>query len=103
MKVLSGMTLRQTTGFVKGLMKLVDLEWTVPDFGTPSRRQIDLIGRTRLPVRILGRASPVARRDESGLKAANVFCGDGHQDSGDSRELPAAALPAIELLVFIIR
>ena len=40
--MLSGMTLRQTTGFVKSLMKLVDLEWTVPDFGNPSRRQIVL-------------------------------------------------------------
>jgi hypothetical protein len=39
MKVLFGMTLRQTTGFVESLLRLVDLDWTVPDFRTLSRRQ----------------------------------------------------------------
>ena len=39
MKVLFGMALRQTTGFVESLLRLVDLEWTVPDFSTLRRRQ----------------------------------------------------------------
>ena len=32
MKVLFGMALRQTTGFVESLLRLIDLDWTVPDF-----------------------------------------------------------------------
>jgi hypothetical protein len=39
MKVLFGMALRQTTGFVESLLRLVCLDWTVPDFSTLSRRQ----------------------------------------------------------------
>lgn len=39
MKALFGMALRQTTGFVESLLRLVGLDWTVPDFGTLSRRQ----------------------------------------------------------------
>lgn len=32
MKVLFGMALRQTTGFVESLLRLVGLDWSVPDF-----------------------------------------------------------------------
>ena len=39
MKVLCGMALRQTTGFVESPLRLVGLDWTVPDFSTLSRRQ----------------------------------------------------------------
>ena len=39
MKVLFGMALRQTTGFVESLLRLVGLAWAVPDFSTLSRRQ----------------------------------------------------------------
>lgn len=39
MKVLFGMALRHTTGFVERLLRLVGLDWTVPDFSTLSRRQ----------------------------------------------------------------
>ena len=39
MKVLFGMALRQATGFVESLLRLVGLNWTVPDFSTLSRRQ----------------------------------------------------------------
>ena len=39
LKVLFGMALRQATGFVESLLRLVDLDWTVPDFSTLSRRQ----------------------------------------------------------------
>jgi len=39
LKVLFGMPLRQATGFVESLLKLVDLDWQVPNFGTLCRRQ----------------------------------------------------------------
>ena len=39
MKVLLGMALRQTTGFVESLLFLIGLDWEVPDFSTLSRRQ----------------------------------------------------------------
>ena len=39
MKVLLGMALRQTTGFVESLLRLMGLDWDVPDFSTLSRRQ----------------------------------------------------------------
>jgi hypothetical protein len=38
LKVLFGMALRQTTGFVESLLRLVGLNWAVPDFSTLSRR-----------------------------------------------------------------
>lgn len=42
MKVLFGMALRQTTGFVESLLQLSGLDWSVPDFSTLSRRQKSL-------------------------------------------------------------
>ena len=39
MKVLFGMALRQTTGFVESLLRLTGLDWDVPDFSTICRRQ----------------------------------------------------------------
>ncbi len=39
MKVVFGMALRQTTGFVERLLRLIDLDWAVPYFSTLSRRQ----------------------------------------------------------------
>jgi len=43
MKVLFGMALRQTTGFVESLLRLTDLDWAVPDFSTLCRRQKTLL------------------------------------------------------------
>ena len=43
MKVLFGMALRQTTGFVESLLRLSGLDWSVPDFSTLSRRQKSLV------------------------------------------------------------
>lgn len=43
MKVLFGMALRQTTGFVESLLGLIGLHWEVPDFSTLSRRQKTLV------------------------------------------------------------
>jgi len=39
LKVLFGLPLRQTTGFVESLLRLVGLDWSVPDFSTLCRRQ----------------------------------------------------------------
>ncbi len=37
MKVLFGMALRQTTGFMESLLRLISLDWAVPNFSTLSR------------------------------------------------------------------
>lgn len=39
LKVLFGMPLRQTTGFVESLLRLAGLDWAVPDYSTLCRRQ----------------------------------------------------------------
>ena len=39
LKVLFGMALRQTTGFVESLLRLIGRDWAVPDFSTLCRRQ----------------------------------------------------------------
>ena len=49
MKVLFGMALRQTTGFVESLLQLIGLDWAVPDFSTLSRRQKGL--KVNIPYR----------------------------------------------------
>jgi Transposase DDE domain len=49
MKVQFGMALRQTTGFVESLFRLIGLEWAVPDFSTISRRQKTL--KVNIPYR----------------------------------------------------
>ncbi len=49
MKVLFGMALRQTTGFVESLVRLIGLDWAVPDFSTLSRRQKTL--KVNIPYR----------------------------------------------------
>ncbi len=49
MKVLFGMALRQTTGFVESLLRLAGPDWEVPDFSTLSRRQKAL--EVTIPIR----------------------------------------------------
>ena len=39
MKVLFGMAMRQRTGFVESMFRLIGLDWDMPDFRTLSRRQ----------------------------------------------------------------
>ncbi len=48
-KVLFGLPLRQTTGFVASLLKLAGLDWLVPDYSTLCRRQRTLA--VQLPYR----------------------------------------------------
>jgi hypothetical protein len=50
MKVLFGMALRQMTGFFESLLRLVGLDWAVPDFSTLSRRQETL--KVNIPYRV---------------------------------------------------
>lgn len=47
-KYLFGLALLQATGMVESLLRLVGLDWAVPDFSTFSRRQKDL--QVRIPV-----------------------------------------------------
>ncbi|SPH24561.1 hypothetical protein DEA8626_03613 [Defluviimonas aquaemixtae] len=65
MQVLLGMAHRQTTGFVESLLRLVDLNWAVPDFSTLSRRQKTLA--VNIPYR-RSRSSPHLLLDSTGIK-----------------------------------
>jgi Transposase DDE domain len=49
MKALFGMAHRQSTGFVESLLRLIDLDWAVPNFSTLSRRQMCL--KVNIPYR----------------------------------------------------
>lgn len=65
MKVLFGMALRQTTGFVESLLGLIGLDWEVPNFSTLSRRQKTL--KVSIPYR--GSAGPLHLLiDSTGIK-----------------------------------
>lgn len=48
MKVLFGMALWETTGFIEILLQLVCLDWAVPGFSTLSRRQKTLPTNIRI-------------------------------------------------------
>ena len=75
MKVLFGLPLRQTTGFVESLLELTGLDWSVPDFSTLCRRQ------KTLPVAIPYRGSPGPLHlliDSTGIKAE----GEGEWNAG---------------------
>jgi hypothetical protein len=66
MKVLFGLALRQTSGFVESLLRLAGLDWTVPDFSTLSRRQKTLA--VSIPYR--GSQGPLNLLiDSTGIKA----------------------------------
>ena len=60
------MPLRQTTGFVASLLRMVGLDWAVPDFSTLCRRQRTL--DVKLPYR--GGAGPLSLLiDSTGIKS----------------------------------
>ena len=64
-KVLFGLPLRQSTGFVASLLKLAGLDWPVPDFSTLCRRQRTLA--VQLPYR--GSGDPLHLLvDSTGIK-----------------------------------
>ena len=63
------MALRQTTGFVESLLRLIGLDWTVPDYSTLSRRQKTLV--VNIPYR--GSHGPLNLLiDSTGIKVDGV-------------------------------
>lgn len=84
MKVLFGLPLRQTTGFVESLLELMGLDWSVPDFSTLCRRQ------KTLPVAIPYRGSPGPLHlliDSTGIKAEGEGEWNAHKLGGPKRGL----------------
>lgn len=84
LKVLFGLPLRQTTGFVESLLKLVGLDWAVPDFSTLCRRQRTL--SVALPYR--GSAGPLHLLiDSTGIKAEGEGEWYARKHGGSKRRL----------------
>ena len=86
LKVLFGLPLRQTTGFMESLMKLVGLDWAVPDFSTLCRRQRTL--SVALPYR--WSAGPLHLLiDSTGIKAEGEGEGEwnARKHGGSKRRL----------------
>ena len=83
-KVLFGLPLRQTTGFVESLLTLTGLEWSVPDFSTLCRRQ------KALPVCIPYRGSSGPLHlliDSTGIKAEGEGEWNARKHGGPKRRL----------------
>ena len=84
MKVLFGMPLRQTTGVVQSLLKLVGLDWVVPDFSTLCRRQRTL--NVAIPYR--GGAGPLNLLiDSTGIKAEGEGEWNARKHGGSKRRI----------------
>ena len=84
MKVLFGMALRQTTGFVESLLRLIDLDWAVPDFSTLCRRQKTLL--VNIPYR--GSQGPLHLLiDSTGIKAEGEGEWHARKHGGPKRRL----------------
>ena len=86
MKVLFGMALRQTTGFVASLLRLIGLDWAVPDFSTLSRRQKTL--QVNIPYR--GSDGPLHLLvDSTGIKVE----GEGEWTEEDPQTVRGTVCP----------
>jgi hypothetical protein len=86
MKVLFGMALRQTTGFVESLLRLIGPDWDVPDFSTLSRRQKTL--KVNIPYR--GSDGPLHLLiDGTGIKVE----GEGEWSEADQKTVRWTVLP----------
>ena len=84
LKVLFGMPLRQTTGFVESLLKLGGLSWEVPDFSTLCRRQKTL--NVNLPYR--GGTGPLNLPiDSTGIKAEGEGEWNARKHGGSTRRI----------------
>jgi len=82
MKVLFEMPLRQMTGFVQSLLRLMGLDWLVPDFSTLCRRQKTL----NLPYR--GGTGPLNLLiDSTGIKAEGEGEWNARKHSGSKRRI----------------
>ena len=84
MKVLFGLPLRQTTGFVESLLKLVGLDWAVPDFSTLCRRQKVL--NVNLPYRE-GTGPLNLLIDSTGIKAEGEGEWNARKHGGPKRRI----------------
>ena len=84
LKLLFGMPLRQTTGFVASLLRMVGLDWAVPDFSTLCRRQRTL--DVKLPYR--GRAGPLSLLiDSTGIKSEGEGEWNSRKHGGPKRRI----------------
>ena len=84
LKVLFGLPLRQTTGFVQSLLQLTGLDWAVPDFSTLCRRQRTL--KLSLPYR--GGTGPLNLLiDSTGIKAEGEGKWNAHKHGGSKRRI----------------
>ncbi len=84
MKVLFGMPLRQTTGFVESLLRLARLDWKVPDFRTLCRRQKTL----DVAISYRGGAGPLHLLvDATGIKAEGEGEWNALKHSGSKKRL----------------
>ena len=84
MKVLFGLPLRQTTGFVQSLLKLAGLDWVVPDFSTLCRRQRTL----SVAIRYRGGAGPLNLLiDSTGIKAEGEGEWNARKHGGSKRRI----------------
>ena len=84
MKVLFGMPLRQTTGFVESLLRLAGLDWKVPDFSTLCRRQKAL--SVAIPYR--GGTGPLHLLiDATGIKAEDTGEWNARKHGGSKKRL----------------
>ena len=84
LKVLFGMPLRQTTGFVESLLRLVGLDWRVPDFSTLCRRQRTL--KVTIPYR--GGDGPLNLLiDSTGIKAEGEGEWNARKHGGPKRRV----------------
>ncbi len=84
LKVLFGMPLRQTTGFVESLLRLIGLDWAVPDSSTLSRRQKTL--HVTLPYR--GGTGPLNLLiDSTGIKAEGEGEWNARKHGGSKRRV----------------
>lgn len=84
MKVLFGMALRQTTGSVESLLRLVGLDWAVPDFSVVSRRQKTLA--VSIPYR--GSKGPLHLLiDSTGIKVEGEGEWHAHKHGGSKRRV----------------
>lgn len=82
--VLFGMALRQTTGFVESLLRLLGLDWAVPDFSTLSRRQKTL--KVNIPYR--GSDGPLHLLvDSTGIKIEGEGESNARKHGGSTRRV----------------
>jgi len=83
-KVLFGLPLRQTAGFVESLLELIGLDWAVPDFSTLCRRQKTL--SIAIPFR--GSSGPLHLLiDSTGIKAEGEGEWNARKHGGPKRRL----------------